>query len=91
MIGARSPRAAQRKLNSRRGFGASLAPTPRFSAPQQSLSFRQRSAFNTFPPNPFQDVRRAISEFYVLVLALAQETNGRKIDEDNLRQVENCD
>jgi hypothetical protein len=47
--------------------------------------------FNTFPPNPFQDVRRAISEFYVLVLALAQETNRRKIDEDNLRQVENCD
>jgi hypothetical protein len=55
-----------------------------FSAIPSSLSL-----FYALAANPLQNVRRAIPQFDFLVLAIAKETNGLKVDEINLGQIEN--
>lgn len=49
-----------------------------------------RLLFNALAPNPLPNVGRAVAQFDFLVLAITQETNGLKIDEVNLGQVQNC-
>ena len=55
-------------------------------------SFRRfvlTSALDAFATNPLPDVWCAISEFNFLVLAVTEKVDRRKINENNLRQIEN--
>jgi hypothetical protein len=47
--------------------------------------------FNSLAPNPLENVRRAIAQLNVLILAIAQEPNGLQIDKVYFGQIENHD
>ena len=47
--------------------------------------------FNSLAPNPLENVRRAIPQLDVPILAIAQEPNGLQIDKVYFGQIEDYD
>ncbi len=59
------------------------------SRARRASAIAEFSAFDPLAANPLQNVRCAIPQFDVLVLAIAQKTHGLNVHKVNLRQVEN--
>jgi hypothetical protein len=53
-----------------------------------SAAYASVLPLNSLAPNPLKNVRRAIAQLDVVILAIAQEPNGLQIDKVYLGQIE---